>query len=115
MKRAPRPVTPAEFAVLMALADGEKHGYAILKAMAAEGATVAVGAATLYTIIGRFVASGYIAESTQRPHPALDDERRRYYRLTPAGRAVARAGAERMEAVLAAARGKRLLGRPRRA
>jgi DNA-binding PadR family transcriptional regulator len=115
MKHPPRAVTPAEFAVLVALADGDKHGYAILKAMAREGGAVTLGPATLYTIIRRFVASGFIAETTQRPHPDLDDERRRYYRLTPAGRAVARAEAERMETALEAARGRRLLGRPRRA
>jgi DNA-binding PadR family transcriptional regulator len=115
VKRSERPLTPAEFAVLVALADGDRHGYAILKAIGRDGDGLALGPATLYTIVRRFVASGYIAETTQRPHPDLDDERRRYYRLTPTGRAVARAEAERMESVLAAARGKRLLGRPRRA
>lgn len=115
MKRSERPLTPAEFAVLVALADGDKHGYAILKAMGRESEGMALGPATLYTIIRRFVASGFIAETTQRPDPALDDERRRYYKLTPAGRAVARTEAERLESVLASAGGRRLLGRARRA
>jgi DNA-binding PadR family transcriptional regulator len=73
-----------------------------------------MGPATLYTIVRRFLDSGFIAESAHRPDPALDDERRRYYRLTEAGRAVARAEAARMEAVLTAARAKNLLRRPRR-
>src|SRR5262245_48787721 len=110
-----RPLTPAEFAVLIALADGDKHGYAILKAAGRDGRHVALGPATLYTIIRRFLEAGLIAESAQRPAPSLDDERRRYYRLTPQGRAAARAHGERMEALLAAARAKLLLRRPRRA
>lgn len=114
MKRETRPLTPAEFEVLLALADGEKHGYAILKAIGSRD-ELALGPATLYTVIARFLASGWIAESAVRPDPALDDERRRYYRLTDAGRAVARVEAERMEAVLASARAKHLLRRPRRA
>jgi DNA-binding PadR family transcriptional regulator len=115
MKRDPRPLTPAEFEVLLALADGEKHGYAILKAIGRNRDAPALGPATLYTVIWRFLESGWIAESADRPDPALDDERRRYYRLTDAGRAVARADAERMESVLASARAKHLLRRPRRA
>jgi DNA-binding PadR family transcriptional regulator len=115
MKREARPLTPAEFEVLLALADGDKHGYAILKAVARGSEGIALGPATLYTIIRRFLASGLIVESAQRPDPALDDERRRYYRLTDAGRATARAEVERMEAVLTAARAKPLLRRPKRA
>jgi DNA-binding PadR family transcriptional regulator len=115
MKREARPLTPAEFEVLLALADGDKHGYAILKAIARGSETLTLGPATLYTIIRRFLDGGLIAESAQRPDPALDDERRRYYRLTEAGRATARAEADRMESVLAAARTKNLLRRPRRA
>jgi DNA-binding PadR family transcriptional regulator len=111
----PRPLTPAEFAVLVALADGEKHGYAVLKAVARGGEDLRLGPATLYTIVRRFLNGGLIAESAQRPEPSLDDERRRYYRLTPAGRAAARAHAERLEALVAAARAKHLLRRPRRA
>ena len=115
MKRAPRPLTPAEFQVLLALADGDKHGYAILKAVARGRDGIALGPATLYTIIRRFLTSGFIAESAHRPDPALDDERRRYYRLTDAGRAMARTEVQRMESILAVARAKPLLRRPRRA
>jgi DNA-binding PadR family transcriptional regulator len=115
MKRVPRPLTPAEFQVLLALADGDKHGYAILKAVARGNDEIALGPATLYTIIRRFLESGFIAESAHRPDPALDDERRRYYGLTDAGRAMARAEVQRMESRLAAACAKPLLRRPRRA
>jgi DNA-binding PadR family transcriptional regulator len=115
MRRDTRPLTPAEFEVLLALADGEKHGYAVLKAIGSRRDAPRLGPATLYTVIRRFLASGWIAESADRPDPALDDERRRYYRLTDAGRAVARAEAGRLEAVLASARAKHLLRRPRRA
>ncbi|HUG52271.1 MAG TPA: helix-turn-helix transcriptional regulator, partial [Vicinamibacteria bacterium] len=83
MKVEHRPLTPAEFAVLLALADGEKHGYAILKAVGRDGgAGVALGPATLYTIVRRCLNSGLIVEASGRPDPSLDDERRRYYRLT---------------------------------
>ena len=109
MKTEARPLTPAEFAVLIALADGDKHGYAILKAAGREGGQVALGPATLYTIIRRFLDAGLIAESTQRPAPALDDERRRYYRLTSLGRRVARAEAQRLTRLLADARASGLV------
>jgi DNA-binding PadR family transcriptional regulator len=108
------PLTPGEFEVLIALADGEKHGYAILKEIARRtGGRVTLGPATLYTIVRRFVTGGLIVESAARPDPALDDERRRYYRLTDLGRRVARADAERMEAALEAARAKNLVKRTR--
>jgi DNA-binding PadR family transcriptional regulator len=115
VSRDHRPLTPAEFEILLALADGDKHGYAILKAVARGQDGVVLGPATLYTIVRRFLDAGLIAESARRRDPALDDERRRYYRLTEAGRAVARGEAARMEAVLAAARSRNLLRRPRRA
>jgi len=110
------PLTPAMFEVLIALADGEKHGYAVLKEVErrSEG-SVTLSPGTLYAIIRRFVSDGIVAESDERPDAALDDERRRYYRLTESGRAVARAEAARMESVLAAARATHLLRKPRRA
>ena len=108
------PLTPAEFEVLIALADGDKHGYAILKEVArrTEG-EVRLGVATLYTLLRRLVGEGLLAESSERPVAALDDERRRYFRLTDFGRKVAGAEAARMEKVLAMARAKHLIGRPR--
>jgi DNA-binding PadR family transcriptional regulator len=105
------PLTPAMFQVLVALADGEKHGYAIIKEVARRtGGKVRLRAGTLYTVIKRFAADGLIEESAERPDPALDDERRRYYRLSDRGRAVAVAEAQRLEETLAQARGKLALG-----
>ena len=104
------PLTPTMFEVLIALADGEKHGYAVIKEVARRtGGRVTLSAGTLYAIIRRFVSEGVIEETAERPDPALDDERRRYYRLTEFGRAVARAEAERMETALGMARAKRLV------
>jgi len=101
------PLTPAMFQVLVALADGEKHGYGVIKEVARRtDGKVRLRAATLYTVIRRFVDDGLIQESTVRPDPALDDERRRYYRLTDRGRAVAVAEAGRMAETLAQARAK---------
>jgi len=101
------PLTPAMFQVLVALADGEKHGYAVIKEIARRtDGKVRLRAGTLYTVIRRFVDEGLIQESAERPDPALDDERRRYYRITERGRAVAMAEARRMTDTLAQARAK---------
>jgi DNA-binding PadR family transcriptional regulator len=101
------PLTPAMFQVLVALADGEKHGYGVIKEVARRtDGKVRLRAATLYTVIRRFVDDGFIQESSARPDPSLDDERRRYYRLTDRGRAVAVAEARRMAETLAQARAK---------
>ena len=106
------PLTPAMFHVLLALADGEKHGYAILKEVAQRtGGKVRLSAGTLYGIIHRLLDDGLLAESDERPDPALDDERRRYYGLTDLGRRVAVAEAERLEEMLATARSKKLIKR----
>ena len=100
-------LTPAEFQVLVALADGEKHGYAIGKEVARRtGGTVRLRAATLYTVIKRLLADQLIEESPARPDPALDDERRRYYRITKRGHNVAVAEARRLEQTLVQARAK---------
>ena len=102
------PLTPAVFHVLVALADGEQHGYAIIKAIAAHtDGRMNLSTGTLYGIIKRLLADGWIVESGRRPAAALDDERRRYYRLTPFGRRVALAEAERLEGMVAAARALR--------
>lgn len=106
------PLTPAEFQVLIALADGEKHGYAIGKEVATRTAQqVRLRAATLYTVIKRLLENGFIDESAARPDPALDDERRRYYRLTPRGRKAAEAEALRLEDTARQARAKLRLKR----
>ena len=108
------PLTPGMFHVLIALADGEKHGYAIIKEVArrTDGA-IRLSAGTLYTLIRRFVQDGVIVESDERPDPSLDDERRRYYRITDFGRAVAQAEARRMESTLTMARAKNLIPKAR--
>jgi DNA-binding PadR family transcriptional regulator len=106
------PLSPAMFHVLVALADGEKHGYAILKEVSRNtDGRVRLGPGTLYAVIRRFVDAELIAESDERPDPALDDERRRYYRLLDAGRQVVRAELARMEQAIALARDKRLVAR----
>ena len=107
------PLTPPMFHVLLALSDGEKHGYAILKEVAQRTVgKVRLSAGTLYGIVHRLLAGGLIQESDERPDPALDDERRRYYRLTDFGRRVAIAEAERLAEMLAMARAKKLIKRP---
>src|SRR5688572_4992815 len=101
------PLTPAMFQVLVALADGEKHGYAIGKEVTRRtDGQVQLRAATLYTVIKRFLADDLIEESSARPDPALDDERRRYYRLTERGRKVAVAEAQRLTETVRQARVK---------
>jgi DNA-binding PadR family transcriptional regulator len=102
------------FHVLLALARDDRHGYAILKEVQLRtGGEVRLSTGTLYGIIKRLLADGLIAELRVRPAAANDDERRRYYRLTPAGRAVAAAEAERLEKVLAIARSGHLLRKNR--
>jgi DNA-binding PadR family transcriptional regulator len=108
------PLTPAMFQILVALADGEKHGYAILKDVARRTADkVRLSAGTLYGNLARLESAGLIAESARRPELVLDDERRRYYLLTEFGRAVAIAEAERMEEALVQARAKKLFRKAR--
>src|SRR5512144_1526024 len=90
------PLPEASFHVLMALADGEKHGYAILQDVADRTrGEVRLGAGTLYRGIQRMLEQGLVVESDEWPDPELDDERRRYYRITPLGAAVAQAEASR--------------------
>jgi DNA-binding PadR family transcriptional regulator len=104
------PLSPAAFHVLLALADGERHGYGIIKDVESrtEG-RVRMGPGTLYGAVKRMLDEGLIEESDERPDAALDDERRRYYRLTVFGRRVAAAEAERLSGLVAAARAKNLL------
>lgn len=104
------PLTPGMFHVLIALADGEKHGYAIIKEVERRtGGALRLSAGTLYTLIRRFVQEGIIEESGERPDPSLDDERRRYYGVTAFGREVAKAEGARMESALEMARAKHLI------
>jgi DNA-binding PadR family transcriptional regulator len=103
------PLTPAMFHVLLALAGDDLHGYAILKEVELRtSGEVKLSTGTLYGIIKRLLNEGLIIERRERP-AAHDDERRRYYRLTPQGREVAAAEAQRLEKVVAIARARRLL------
>jgi DNA-binding PadR family transcriptional regulator len=112
VNQTPVSLTPAEFQVLVALADGEKHGYAIGKEVAARtDGQVRLRAATLYTVIRRLLENGFIDESIARPAPEADDERRRYYRLTPRGRKAAEVEALRLETTARQARVKLRLRR----
>jgi DNA-binding PadR family transcriptional regulator len=105
-------LTEAAFAILLALADRERHGYEILQAVSREsGIGDGLGTTTLYRTIRNLVRDGLVVESDRRPDPDLDDQRRRYYRLTPAGRSAARAEIERLRQVLAAAEATSLVRR----
>jgi DNA-binding PadR family transcriptional regulator len=99
------PLPLATFQVLVALAEGDRHGYAIIQDVAArtEG-KVRLSAGTLYRSIQRMVEDGLIVEARERPAPEEDDKRRRYYRITPFGHAVARAEARRLSELLRMAR-----------
>src|SRR5215475_11086943 len=110
MNESQTPLTPALFNVLLALSDGDKHGYAILKEVEEHtGGEVQLSTGTLYGIIKRLLADGLIIELRSRPAAEDDDQRRRYYRLTEEGRRLAVAEAERLEKLLARARSKRLI------
>jgi DNA-binding PadR family transcriptional regulator len=109
------PLTPAVFHVLVALADGERHGYAIMQEVAEHtDGRMQMGPGTLYGTIKRLIEARLIEESDERPDPHLDDERRRYYRLSALGQRVVRAEAKRYADMAAVARGKRLIGKPAR-
>jgi DNA-binding PadR family transcriptional regulator len=105
------PLTPAVFHILLALADGERHGYAIMQEVthSTEG-RIKMGPGTLYGTIKRLLEAKMVEESDERPDPALDDQRRRYYQLTGLGRRVLKAEAERLAALVKLAQGKRLIG-----
>lgn len=104
------PLTPAVFHILLSLADGEKHGYGIMKEVAqrSEGG-MRMGPGTLYGSIGRMLANGLIETADERPDPEVDDERRRYYRLTNFGLRVAEAESRRLDQLLRIARAKQVL------
>jgi len=106
------PLTPAVLHIMLAVADGEQHGYAIAQAVEAlTDGTVRMGPGTLYGSIGRMVASGLIEESV-RTRGRSDDARRRFYRLTTLGRRVLEAETDRLARVVALARAKNVLRRP---
>lgn len=107
------PLTPAVFYILLALAGGDKHGYEIMKHVKQDShGTVSMGTGTLYGSIKRMLASDLIAEAGERPAPALDDERRRYYRLTELGRRAFVAELQRYHEVVSLAHQRRLFPGP---
>lgn len=109
-------LTPAAFHILLALADGARHGYGIMQEVETwTGGRVRLGPGTLYGAIKRLRGDGLIEETEAGPDGGAEDERRRYYRLTPAGRAVAVAEAERLARLVDAARAKALISVPGRA
>jgi DNA-binding PadR family transcriptional regulator len=99
------PLQPATFHILMAVAEDDRHGYAIIQDVAARtGGELKLSAGTLYRSIQRMLEQGLIVETRERPAPDDDDERRRYYRITPYGQAVARAEARRLTQLVRLAR-----------
>jgi DNA-binding PadR family transcriptional regulator len=104
------PLNHADFHIMLALGDEERHGYAIMLHVEelTEGETK-LGPGTLYTSIKRLLAAGMIEESGERPDPEMDDQRRRYYKLTKLGRKVLAAEVQRMERMLRQARSKRVV------
>ena len=91
--------------ILLAIGPEERHGYAIMREVGRiTGGAVKLGPGAIYTTIKRLLADGLIEETDERPDPGLDDQRRRYYRLTGLGRAVAASEVRRLEALVSAAR-----------
>jgi DNA-binding PadR family transcriptional regulator len=103
------PLAPTALHVLLALAEDDLHGYGMLKAIRrATDGRLDIGASTLYAVLKRLEDSGMVEEAPTRPRPTLDDERRRYFRLTRLGRDVLTAEIDRLAAVVANARALRL-------
>ena len=103
--KQPDQLGPAAVHILVALGASERHGYSIMREVEdVSGGRVRLAPGTLYTNIKRLLAAGLIEESDERPDPTLDDERRRYYRLTDDGRSAVAAEVERMESLVERAR-----------
>jgi DNA-binding PadR family transcriptional regulator len=104
------PLSPLVFDVLLALTEGDQHGYRIIRDVAdRSGGAVTLHAGTLYRTLARLLELGFIEELDERPAADVDDQRRRYYRITPFGREVARAEARRLAGQVDAARRRHLL------
>jgi DNA-binding PadR family transcriptional regulator len=107
--RTDAPLTPAVLHILLALSTEERHGYGIMKQVEQESrGKVKMGPGTLYGSIGRMMAAGLIHESDRKIDPAMDDERRIYYRLTAAGRKALAAELDRYRDVVAVANEKQV-------
>lgn len=99
------PLPPATFHIMLSLARQDNHGYAIMLDIEARtNGRFTIGPGTLYTSIKRMLKAGWIEETDNRPNPELDDQRRRYYRLTGLGRQVTKAETERFSRTLDLAR-----------
>lgn len=96
------PLPESHLQILLTLADGEKHGYAVMQAVQADGGRLGPGA--LYAALGRLLDAGHIEELDERPAPELDDARRRYYRITASGHGVLTAELDRLAGILDRAR-----------
>ncbi|HJP60849.1 MAG TPA: PadR family transcriptional regulator [Gemmatimonadaceae bacterium] len=105
------PLQPATFQILLALVDGERHGYAIMKEVAERtDGGMRLGPGTLYGTLKRLLELGLVYEAGERADADTGDERRRYYQITKRGLTVARAEARRLELMVRAARQKKLIG-----
>lgn len=105
------PLNPRVFALLLVIAEGPTHGYAMKQEIERRsGGTMVLDAGSLYRSLSRMVDDGWVAETDERPDPSDDDPRRRYYRLTPAGQRVLSAEARRLEGMLRSARSAEVLG-----
>jgi DNA-binding PadR family transcriptional regulator len=103
-------MTPPVFHILLCLSDGERHGYGIMREVTTQTVgKLRMGPGTLYGCIKRMIMAGLAEESGERPDPELDDERRRYYRITRAGSQALREEASRMAQAVRLARSKQLL------
>lgn len=101
------PLPPATFHILIAVAEQDRHGYAIIQDVEERtGGELRLSAGTLYRSIQRMLEQGLLVETTERPAPEFDDERRRYYRITPFGTKVAKAEARRLSQLVRMARAR---------
>ena len=108
------PLTPAVFHIMLVLADEDRHGYDIMREIAnATDGKIQMGPGTLYGTIKRMLQGGLIVETDERPDPALDDSRRRYYRLTNLGQQVLAAEVERLTSLVQIAQRKNLFNEAR--
>ena len=107
------PLKPLVFQILIALADDERHGWSLVRDVQQRGGFRRIMPGNFYRTLRTMLSQGFIAESHERPSAEEDDERRRYFRLTPLGARVAEAEARRLEALVLEARSKRLLAKSR--
>lgn len=103
------PLTDLAFNILVLLKDAELHGYALIKELRSRTGRDRLRTGTVYAALARLQEDGLVEEAGARPAPDRDDERRRYYRVTPLGIAAAQAEAARLDEILGIARGKNLL------